>query len=69
MDDMYKNSSKDNFPKIIKDDFDRIKFDSAKQFQKQKDIINKVDKLINLGFKILFCRTFCGWLGINYSKI
>ena len=30
MDDTSKNSSKDNFPKIIKDDFDRVKFNGAK---------------------------------------
>ena len=36
MDDIYKNVKKNNFSKIIKDDFDRIKFDIAKQSQNKK---------------------------------
>ena len=35
MDDIYKNVSKSNFSNIIKEDSDRIKFNGAKQFQKQ----------------------------------
>ena len=51
MDDIYKNVKKNNFSKIIKDDFDRIKFDIAKQSLKQKVIIDKVDELVNLSFE------------------
>ena len=70
MDDIYKNSSKDNFSKIIKDDFDRIKFYSAKQFRKQKVIINKVDELINLGFEniILAGHSAGGWASITLKS-
>ena len=70
MDDIYKNSSKDNFPKIIKDDFDRIKFNGAKQFRKQKVIINKVDELINLGFEniILAGHSAGGWASITLKS-
>ena len=70
MDDIYKNSSKDNFSKIIKDDFDRIKFNGAKQFRKQKVIINKVDELINLGFEniILAGHSAGGWASITLKS-
>ncbi len=70
MDDIYKNSSKDNFSKIIKDDFDRIKFNDAKQFRKQKVIINKVDELINLGFEniILAGHSAGGWASITLKS-
>ena len=70
MDDIYKNSSKDNFSKIIKNDFDRIKFNGAKQFQKQKVVINKVDELINLGFEniILAGHSAGGWASITLKS-
>ena len=70
MDDIYKNSSKDNFSKIIKDDFDRIKFSGAKQFRKQKLIINKVDELINIGFEniILAGHSAGGWASITLKS-
>ena len=70
MDDVYKNLSKDNFSKIIKDDFDAIKFDGAKQFRKQKVIINKVDELINLGFEniILAGHSGGGWASITLKS-
>ena len=70
MSDIYKNSSKDNFPKIIKDDFDKIKFNGAKQFRKQKVIINKVDELINLGFEniILAGHSAGGWASITLKS-
>ena len=70
MDNIYKNSSKDNFSKIIKDDFDRIKFNGAKQFRKQKVIINKVDELINLGFEniILAGHSAGGWASITLKS-
>ena len=70
MDDIYKNSSKDNFPKIIKDDFDRIKFNGAKQFRKQKVIINKVEELINLDFEniILAGHSAGGWASITLKS-
>ncbi len=70
MDDIYKDSSKDNFSKIIKDDFDRIKFNGAKQFRKQKVIINKVDELINLGFEniILAGHSAGGWASITLKS-
>ena len=70
MDDIYKNSLKDNFSKIIKDDFDRIKFNGAKQFRKQKVIINKVDELINLGFVniILAGHSAGGWASITLKS-
>ena len=70
MDDIYKNSSKDNFSKIIKDDFDIIKFNGAKQFRKQKVIINKVDELINLGFEniILAGHSAGGWASITLKS-
>ena len=70
MDDIYKNSSKDNFSKIIKDDFDRIKFNGAKQFRKQKVILNKVDELINLGFEniILAGHSAGGWASITLKS-
>ena len=70
MDDVYKNSSKDNFSKIIKDDSDRIKFHGAKQFRKQKVIINKVDELINLGFEniILAGHSAGGWASITLKS-
>ena len=70
MDNIYKNSSKDNFSKIIKDDFDRIKFSGAKQFRKQKLIINKVDELINIGFEniILAGHSAGGWASITLKS-
>ena len=70
MDDIYKNSSKDNFSKIIKDDFDIIKFNGAKQFRKQKVIINKVDELTNLGFEniILAGHSAGGWASITLKS-
>jgi len=70
MSDIYKNLSKDNFSKIIKDDFDRIKFNGAKQFRKQKVIINKVDELINLGFEniILAGHSAGGWASITLKS-
>ncbi len=70
MDDIYKNSSKDNFSKIIKNDFDRIKFNGAKQFRKQKVVINKVDELINLGFEniILAGHSAGGWASITLKS-
>jgi predicted peptidase len=70
MSDIYKNSSKDNFSKIIKDDFDRIKFNGAKQFRKQKVIINKVEELINLGFEniILAGHSAGGWASITLKS-
>ena len=70
MDNIYKNSSKDNFSKIIKNDFDRIKFNGAKQFQKQKVILNKVDELINLGFEniILAGHSAGGWASITLKS-
>ena len=70
IDDIYKNVKKTNFSKIIKDDFDRIKFDGAKQFRKQKVIINKVDELINLGFEniILAGYSVGGWASITLKS-
>ena len=70
MDDIYKNVKKNNFSKIIKDDFDRIKFDSAKQSLKQKVIINKVDELISLGFEniILAGHSAGGWASITLKS-
>ena len=70
MDDIFKNASKSNFSKIIKDDFDRIKFDGAKQFRKQKVIINKVEELINLGFEniILAGHSAGGWASITLKS-
>ena len=70
MDDIYKNVSKSNFSNIIKDDSDRIKFNGAKQFQKQKVILNKVDELINLGFEniILAGHSAGGWASITLKS-
>ena len=70
MDDFYKNVKKNNLSKIIKDDFDRIKFDSAKQSLKQKVIINKVDELISLGFEniILAGHSAGGWASITLKS-
>jgi predicted peptidase len=70
MDDIFKNASKSNFSKIIKDDFDRIKFDGAKQFRKQKVIINKIDELSNLGFEniILAGHSAGGWASITLKS-
>ena len=70
MDDIYKNVSKSNFSKIIKDDFDKINFNSAKQFRKQKVIINKVEELINLGFEniILAGHSAGGWASITLKS-
>ena len=70
MDDIYKNVKKTNFSKIIKDDFDRIKFNGDKQSLKQKVIINKVDELINLGFKniILAGHSAGGWASITLKS-
>ena len=70
MDDIFKNASKSNFSKIIKDDFDRIKFDDAKQFRKQKVIINKIDELSNLGFEniILAGHSAGGWASITLKS-
>jgi len=70
MSERYKNVKKDNFSKIIKDDFDRIKFNGAKQFRKQKVIINKVEELINLGFEniILAGHSAGGWASITLKS-
>ena len=70
MDDIYKNVKKINFSKIIKDDFDRIKFDIAKQSLKQKIIIDKVDELVNLSFEniILAGHSAGGWASITLKS-
>ena len=70
MSERYKNVKKTNFSKIIKDDFDKIKFNGAKQFRKQKVIINKVDELINLGFEniILAGHSAGGWASITLKS-
>jgi predicted alpha/beta hydrolase family esterase len=70
MSERYKNVKKANFSKIIKDDFDKIKFNGAKQFRKQKVIINKVDELINLGFEniILAGHSAGGWASITLKS-
>jgi len=70
MDDIYKNVKKNNFSKIIKDDFDRIKFDIAKQSLKQKVIIDKVDELVNLSFEniILAGHSAGGWASITLKS-
>ena len=70
MDDIYKNVKKNNFSKIIKDNFDRIKFNSAKQSLKQKVIIDKADELINLGFEniILVGHSAGGWASITIKS-
>ena len=70
MSERYKNVKKTNFSKIIKDDFDKIKFNGAKQFRKQKVITNKVDELINLGFEniILAGHSAGGWASITLKS-
>ena len=70
MSERYKHVKKDNFSKIIKDDFDVIKFNGAKQFRKQKVIINKVEELINLGFEniILAGHSAGGWASITLKS-
>ena len=70
LDERYKNVKKNNFSKIIKDDFDIIKFNGAKQSLKQKVIINKVDELINLGFEniILAGHSAGGWASITLKS-
>ena len=70
MDDIYKNVKKNNFSKIIKDNFDRIKFDIAKQSLKQKVIIDKVDELVNLSFEniILAGHSAGGWASITLKS-
>ena len=70
MDDIYKNVSKSNFSNIIEDDSDRIKFNGAKQFRKQKVILNIVDELINLGFEniILAGHSGGGWASITLKS-
>ena len=70
MDNIYKNVKKNNFSKIIKDDFDRIKFDIAKQSLKQKVIIDKVDELVNLSFEniILAGHSAGGWASITLKS-
>ena len=67
LDERYKNVSKSNFSKIIKNDFNQIKFDSAKLVRKQKVIMNKVDELINLDFEniILAGHSAGGWASIT----
>ena len=66
----YKNVSKSNFSKIIKDDFDVIKFNGTKQPLKQKVIIDKVDELISLGFEniILTGHSAGGWASITLKS-
>ena len=70
MSERYKHVKKNNFSKIIKDDFDVIKFNGAKQFRKQKVIINKVEELINLGFEniILAGHSAGGWASITLKS-
>ena len=70
MGERYKHVKKNNFSKIIKDDFDVIKFNGAKQSLKQKVIINKVEELINLGFEniILAGHSAGGWASITLKS-
>ena len=50
MDARYKNKKQKEFLNIVKTDGDKIKFETQKQFIKQKLINQKIDNLINLGF-------------------
>ena len=70
MDVRYKNKKQKEFLNIIKTDGDKIKFESQKQFIKQKLINQKIDNLINLGFNkiILVGHSAGGWASITLKS-
>ena len=70
MDVRYKNKKQKEFLNIIKTDGDKIKFESQKQFIKQKLINKKIDNLINLGFNkiILVGHSAGGWASITLKS-
>ena len=70
MDARYKNKKQKEFLNIIKTDGDKIKFQTQKQFVKQKLINQKIDDLINLGFNniILVGHSAGGWASITLKS-
>ena len=70
MDARYKNKKQKEFLNIIKTDGDKIKFETQKQFVKQKLINQKIDNLINLGFNniILVGHSAGGWASITLKS-
>ena len=70
MDARYKNKKQKEFLNIIKTDGDKIKFETQKQFVKQKLINQKIDDLINLGFNniILVGHSAGGWASITLKS-
>ena len=70
MDARYKNKKQKEFLNIIKTDGDKIKFETQKQFIKQKLINQKIDNLINLGFNniILVGHSAGGWASITLKS-
>jgi len=70
MDVRYKNKKQKEFLNIIKTDGDKIKFESQKQFIKQKLINQKINNLINLGFNkiILVGHSAGGWASITLKS-
>jgi len=70
MDARYKNKKQKEFLNIIKTDGDKIKFETQKQFVKQKLINQKIDNLINLGFNniVLVGHSAGGWASITLKS-
>jgi len=70
MDARYKNKKQKEFLNIIKTDGDKIKFETQKQFVKQKLINQKIEDLINLGFNniILVGHSAGGWASITLKS-
>ena len=70
MDARYKDKKQKEFLNIIKTDGDKIKFQTQKQFVKQKLINQKIDDLINLGFNniILVGHSAGGWASITLKS-
>jgi len=70
MDARYKNKKQKEFLNIIKTDGDKIKFQTQKQFVKQKLINQKIEDLINLGFNniILVGHSAGGWASITLKS-
>ena len=70
LDERYKNKKKKEFLKIIETEGDKIKFQTQKQFIKQKLINKKIDSLINLEFEniILAGHSAGAWASITLKS-
>ena len=70
LDERYKNKKQKEFLEIIETEGDKIKFQTQKQFIKQKLINKKIDSLINQGFEniILVGHSAGAWASITLKS-